>query len=111
MIWKIWKSDALWHSDFILYRYCLHLFHSNTDLAGIVFSDWGSSVLSLAHVDYEKIFGKEKQINYFREKNQKPAGKKEGISLAWGILNERGLSGTRPLFFTDNGEYKMQKGR
>ena len=58
IIWKIWKSDALWHSDFILYRYCLHLFHSNTDLAGIVFSDWGSSVLSLAYMDYEKIFGK-----------------------------------------------------
>lgn len=45
------------------------------------------------------------------EKNQKPAGKKEGIYLIWGILNERGLSGTRPLFFTDNGEYKTQKGR
>lgn len=65
----------------------------------------------MTYMEYEKIFGKEKQINYFREKNQKPAGKKEGISLAWGILNERGLSGTRPLFFTDNGEYKMQKGR
>ena len=38
-------------------------------------------------------------------------GKKEGISITWGILKERGLSGTRPLFFTDNGAYKTQKGR
>ena len=52
------------------------------------------------------------------EKNQKPSGKnekpdekKEGIYLIGRILNERGLSGTRPLFFTDNGEYKTQKGR
>ena len=34
-----------------------------------------------------------------------------GTAIKYGILNERGLSGTRPLFFTDNGEYKMQKGR
>lgn len=53
----------------------------------------------------------EHEGGFAEEKIKNSIGKKEGISITWGILKERGLSGTRPLFFTDNGEYKMQKGR